>query len=360
MERSVWKAAVGRVAAAVLAAVVAGCGDGSRPANAPSDPIDPVDPTILPEVGAPAPSDARPYFFHSLFEYTSTSDLDAFVAEVTSLPAGQLPMRIGWRTQATQFPGVDASAQAAAMAQIDDHYASEGVAAPAYSYVLYEAKVQTAAEISSGFSALASAVAAQGVTLDEILLERPIGGSSMALVSQLKTDLPKVSIAVSTTHLALESGCNATAAAWDRFYLQMYSIEGVDVCLEDGCTSAYCGTGAPTAVAQAMAALATSPCRDDPDAFVFVSSYEEATDTDCSGKCTETCRPGLMGGTSTVFTAGRWSAYAAAFSATASGSLSFTPNLGVYVPRNAMRAWSTSTASAYTPYKPNGKECACL
>lgn len=353
MSRGIRKFAPLCIPLGVIVVIGAACGDGPQSARVP-----PVEPT-LPEIGAPAPSAARPYFFHSLFEYTSLSDLDAFVSEITALPASHLPLRIGWRTQATQFSGVTPAAQAQAMARIDARYTSTGVAAPMYSYVLYEATPQSAKEISSGFSALEAAASTEGATLDEVLLERTVGGSSVALVAELATDLPHVSIAVSTTHLALESGCNATAAGWDRFYLQMYSIEGVDVCLEDTCSSAYCGPAAPSTVAQSMAALATKPCRSDADAFVFVSSYEEATDTNCGKTCTTECRPALMGGTSTVFTAARWTAYAEKFTAVASEALGFPPNIGVYVPRNAMRAWTAGSASAYTPFKPNGKECAC-
>lgn len=343
------------IAALSLGLLAVACGEGARGPQTSNGPVE----NGGPGLGGPEPHGvARPDFFHSLFEYTSQTDLTAFVSEITALPGAELPLRIGWRTQGTEFPVVDPAAQVAAMVMIDEHYVSEGLVPPSYSYTLYEDTPWTAAKIAGGFSALRSAAAARKVTIDEVLLERAIGGSSVGLVQGLRGALPGVSIAVSTTHLALRSGCASTAATWDRFYLQMYSIAGVDICLEKACSSAYCGSNAPASVAASLAALATGPCRPDPDAFVFVFSYEEATDTDCDGACT-TCKPGLMGGTSTVFTPDRYGAFAQAFSNAAATGLGFAPRTGVYVPRNAMRAWSASSAADYEPFKPARGECAC-
>lgn len=335
------------IAVWLVALFVVACGDGPTPSSTAENV----------EVGAPAPS-ARPYFFHSLFEYTSAADLQAFVSEITALPPDELPMRIGWRTQETAFPGVTPTAEAMAMASIDSYYTGAGLAPPSYTYTPYEEEPWTPAQMVSAFTTFRSAASAHGTIVDEILVERPVGGTSVAFVRDLKSELSGVSIAVSTTHLALESGCGSTAAAWDRFYLQFYSIPGVDVCLSGSCSSAYCGAGAPTSLATRLAGLATSPCRTQQSAFVFMSSYEEATDTTCSDVCT-TCKPGLMGGDTTVFTSDRYDEFAEAFSAAVTPRIGFAPLLGVYVARNAMLAWSARSRSDYTPYKAKHDACSC-
>jgi hypothetical protein len=140
--------------------------------------------------------------------------------------------------------------------------------------------------------------------------------------------------------------------------LQFYSVQGADVCIGTGCTSDYCGASAPLDVAGKLAGLAQKVCDTDPSKFIFMASYEEATDTDCTKQCLS-CFPPLMGAPGSVFTLDRYVPFVGAFTAGVQKNIGFLPRTGVYVPRNAMAAWAATSAAEYTPYKPNGKSCAC-